>query len=189
MNFFAKNKEENLSRRLRNGDSHAMREFYALYGTYLTAVCLRYVPDEEDMRDIIQDSMIQIITHISAFTYRGEGSLRAWATKIVVSQSLRFLREKKQHERLVHDVELPDVQEEEDPPINGIPPDVIHRLVTELPTGYRTVFNLYVFEGMSHQEIAQLLGIKPDTSASQLCRAKNLLAKKIKQYQKLQKQL
>lgn len=92
MNFFAKNKEENLSRRLRNGDSHAMREFYALYGTYLTAVCLRYVPDEEDMRDIIQDSMIQIITHISAFTYRGEGSLRAWATKIVVSQSLRFLQ-------------------------------------------------------------------------------------------------
>ena len=189
MNFFAKNKEENLSRRLRNGDSHAMHEFYALYGTYLTAVCLRYVPDEEDMRDVMQDSMVQVITHISDFTYRGEGSLRAWASKIVVSQSLRFLREKKQYEWMMHDVELPDVQEEEDPPISGLPPDVIHQLVTELPTGYRTVFNLYVFEGMSHQEIARLLGIKPDTSASQLCRAKNLLAKKIKQYQNLQKQL
>lgn len=189
MNFFAKNKEENLSRRLRNGDSHAMCEFYALYGTYLTAVCLRYVPDEEDMRDVMQDSMVQVITHISDFTYRGEGSLRAWASKIVVSQSLRFLREKKQYEWMMHDVELPDVQEEDDPPISGLPPDVIHQLVTELPTGYRTVFNLYVFEGMSHQEIARLLGIKPDTSASQLCRAKNLLAKKIKQYQNLQKQL
>jgi len=189
VNFFAKNKEENLSRRLRNGDCHAMREFYALYGSYLTAVCLRYVPDEEDMRDVMQESMIQVMTHSKDFSYRGEGSLRAWASKIVVSQSLRFLREKKQYEWMMHDVELPDVQEEEDPPINGIPPDVIHQLVTELPTGYRTVFNLYVFEGMSHQEIARLLGIKPDSSASQLSRAKNLLAKKIKQYQNLQKQL
>ena len=189
MNFFAKNKEENLSRRLRNGDCHAMCEFYALYGSYLTAVCLRYVPDEEDMRDVMQESMIQVMTHSKDFSYRGEGSLRAWATKIVVSQSLRFLREKKQHEWLILDRELPDVQEEDDPPIHEIPPDVIHQMVTELPTGYRTVFNLYVFEDMSHQEIAWLLGIKPDSSASQLSRAKNLLAKKIKQYQNLQKQL
>jgi RNA polymerase sigma-70 factor (ECF subfamily) len=77
---------------------------------------------------------------------------------------------------------VPDVPEEDDPPISDVPPDVIHSMVSQLPTGYRMVFNLYVFENKSHREIASLLGIKEKSSASQLSRAKNLLAKMIRQY-------
>ena len=77
---------------------------------------------------------------------------------------------------------MTDEPEDEDPPVSNVPPDVLHRMICELPTGYRTVFNLYVFEDKSHKEIAELLGIKKDTSASQLSRAKNLLAKKIREY-------
>ena len=80
------------------------------------------------------------------------------------------------------DREVPDVPEEDDPPISDVPPDVIHSMVSQLPTGYRMVFNLYVFENKSHREIASLLGIKEKSSASQLSRAKNLLAKMIRQY-------
>jgi RNA polymerase sigma-70 factor (ECF subfamily) len=72
--------------------------------------------------------------------------------------------------------------EEDDPPIEDIPPEVIHEMVRQLPTGYRTVFNLYVFEDKSHEEIARLLGISINTSTSQLYRAKNSLANMIRQY-------
>ena len=176
------NNEERLAKLLRNGDNGAMREFYSLYAGYLTGVCSRYVTDEDDMKDVFQESLINIITHIADFSYRGNGSLKAWATRIVVNESLRFLRDTKHHELMQLDREVPDVPEEDDPPISDVPPDVIHRMVSQLPTGYRMVFNLYVFENKSHQEIASLLGIKEKSSASQLCRAKNLLAKMIRQY-------
>ena len=81
---------------------------------------------------------------------------------------------------LDHDVE--EEPETDDPPISDVPPDEIQKMVSQLPTGYRTVFNLYVFENRSHQEIASLLGIKEKSSASQLSRAKNLLAKMIREY-------
>ena len=176
------NDEERLVKRLRNGDNGAMREFYSLYAGYLTGVCSRYVTDEDDMKDVFQESLINIFTHMADFDYRGVGSLKAWATRIVVNESLRFLRDTKRHELMLLDREVPDVPEEDDPPINDVPPDVIHRMVSQLPIGYRTVFNLYVFENKSHQEIASLLGIREKSSASQLCRAKNLLAKMIRQY-------
>jgi RNA polymerase sigma-70 factor (ECF subfamily) len=75
-----------------------------------------------------------------------------------------------------------DVTEDDDPPIDNIPPEVIHQMVRQLPTGYRTVFNLYVFEDKSHEEIARLLGISLNTSTSQLHRAKNQLADMIRKY-------
>ena len=76
-----------------------------------------------------------------------------------------------------------DETEEEEATFSDIPPEELHRLIRELPTGYRTVLNLFVFEEWSHQQIADHLGIKKDTSASQFSKAKNLLSKKIKDYQ------
>ena len=175
--------EQRLAERLRNGDNGAMREFCTLYAEQLAGVCSRYITDEDDMKDVFQESLIHIITHISGFTYSGAGSLKAWASRIVVNESLRFLRDTKRRELLLLDHEVADEPEEgDDPPVSDVPPDEIHRMVSLLPIGYRTVFNLYVFEDMSHQEIASLLGIKEKSSASQLSRAKNLLAKMIRQY-------
>ena len=176
------NQEESLAQRLRDGDSQALRDFYALYADYLTGVCARYITDDEDLKDVVQDTLLQIISHIRDFTYRGNGSLRAWASRIAVNESLKNL--KRQHfdelARLCWDVA--SEPEEDDPPLRDIPPEVLHQMIRELPTGYRTVFNLYVFEDKSHQEIADILGIKRDTSCSQFCRAKNMLAKKITAY-------
>jgi RNA polymerase sigma-70 factor (ECF subfamily) len=70
----------------------------------------------------------------------------------------------------------------EDTDIGGVPNDVLLEMIRELPPGYRAVFNLYVIEGKRHKEIAELLGIQEQTSASQLARAKKLLAKRIKEY-------
>jgi RNA polymerase sigma-70 factor (ECF subfamily) len=190
--FAPESQEQRLVKRLQDGDKVAAREFYTLYADTLAGVCSRYITDEEDLKDVFQNALVHIFSHIADFRYRGEGSLQAWATKVVVNESLKFLREKKRHELLYVDAEVPDSihqaaslsQSEDPPPINDISPDAIRQMVSRLPTGYRTVLNLYVFEGKSHQEIARLLGIRKDSSASQLHRAKSLLAKMIRKYNK-----
>lgn len=168
-------------KRLRNGENGAMQEFYSLYANRLTAVCSRYIVDKDDLKDVFQDAFIHILSHIQDFEYRGAGSLQAWASKIVVNEALSFLKIKKQHELLFSD-DVAEIPEEETPDFNDIPPEVIQQMIQSLPTGYRTVFNLYVFEQKSHSEIAQLLGVKEGTSSSQFSRAKSQLARMIKQY-------
>ena len=74
------------------------------------------------------------------------------------------------------------MEEEEMPSLPDVSPGIIQDMIKALPDGYRTVFNLYVFEKKSHKEIASLLGIKEDSSASQFFRARNTLAKNIKAY-------
>ena len=174
--------EQRLVKRLRNGENGAMEEFYSQYAPYLKAVCSRYITDKEDAKDVFQNALVRILTHTKEYQYQGQGSLRAWATRIVVHEALRFLNNKKRHELTTWDDDMMNGVEEDDPPIEDIPPEVIQQMVRRLPTGYRTVFNLYVFEDKSHQEIASLLGISVGTSSSQLCRAKNLLADMIREY-------
>ena len=176
------NEEQRLAKRLQDGEKAAAREFYALYANHLAGVCSRYITNEEDLKDVFQDAFVHIISHIQDFQYRGAGSLQAWATKVVVSRSLKYLQAKKQLELVPLDLDRVDVAEDDEPPISNVPPDIVHQLVSQLPTGYRTVLNLFVFEQKSHAEIGQLLGIKKDSSASQFTRAKVLLAKKIKDY-------
>lgn len=174
--------EQRLVKRLQDGEKGAAREFYSLYADYLAGVCSRYIVDEDDQKDVFQDALVHILSHIGDFQYRGAGSLPAWATRVVVNQSLKFLRTNQRHEFAPLCDDIADEPETDDPPISDVPPDAIHEMVSRLPTGYRTVFNLYVFEDHSHKEIARLLGISERTSASQLHRAKNLLAKMIQQY-------
>ena len=159
-----------------------MREFCSLYVPHLKAVCARYIADGEDVSDVLQETLISIVTHISDFHYLRPGSLKAWATRIAVNESLNFIRRNRRRELMFQEQYIGDIAEEEDPPIEDIPPEVIQQMVRQLPTGYRTVFNLYVFEDKSHQEIAQLLGCSANTSISQLHKAKNLLAKMIQTY-------
>lgn len=177
------NQEQQLVRRLQDGEKAAAREFYSLYADRLAGICSRYIDNREDLKDVFQDAFIHILTHINDFDYRGTGSLQAWAAKIMVNQSLKFLRIRQQQEFVKLNFDITDEpQEDDDPPVSDIPPDVIGQMLSRLPVGYRTVFNLYVFEGKSHSEIADLLDIKADSSASQLHRAKNLLAKMIREY-------
>ena len=174
--------EQRLVKRLQEGDKTAAREFYSLYADRLAGVCSRYITDEEDLKDVFQNALVHIFSHIADFEYRGVGSLQAWTTRVMVNESLRFLRTKKQHEIVQLDNVAVDEIDDDDPSISDIPPDTIRQMLSSLPTGYRTVLNLFFFEDMSHQEIAQLLDIKKDTSASQLHKAKKLLLKMIKKY-------
>ena len=178
---FIGNEEQRLVKRLQEGDKTAAMEFYTRYGGSLAGVCVRYIADEEDVKDVIQNALVHIFSHITDFKYRGNGSLEAWVVRIAVNESLKFLRTKVQYELLQPDYDVID-DSEDDPSVRDIPPDILRKMLNRLPTGYRTVLNLYVFEGKSHQEIARLLGIKKDSSASQLLRAKSMLAQMIRKY-------
>lgn len=182
MRFFEGDKEKKLVKRLRNGEPEAMKDFYDLFAGYLSGVCSRFIDNDDDLKDVFQDTLIKIISSIDKFEYRGDGSLQSWAKRIAVNQALDFLKQKKRIDTVALDNDVYDEAESDDPDIRDIPPDVIHDMLRHLPTGYRTVFNLYVIENKSHKEIAGMLNIKEASSASQLHRAKNILAAEIKRY-------
>lgn len=174
--------EQKLAERIKRRDSKAMKALYDRYAGFLTAVCSRYIENKEDVKDLMQDSFIRIFSSIGSFEYRGEGSLKAWMSRIVINNTLKYIRGNIQKGMISIDEDIPDVPDEEIPEISEIPPSLIQEMIRRLPEGYRTVFNLFVFEGKSHKEIAMLLGIKENSSASQLHRAKALLAGWIREY-------
>lgn len=175
--------EKNLIQAVRQGDTEAMREIYDTHIRYLTAVCARYITNEEDLKDVLQESFLKIYSAIDSFEYRGSGSLRGWMTRIAVNQAIRHIQQSgrlKFTELTDDNMEIAD----EEPELEGVPASAIHSMIGELPVGYRTIFNLYVLEQRSHREIASMLNIKESTSASQLHRAKAILADKITKYRK-----
>ena len=164
-----------------NGDARGQRELYNRYAGYLTAVAQRYLEDEDEVKDVLQDAFVNIFQKFGRFQYRGEGSLKAWVTRIVVNGALHSLRSGK---RMLAVETLPEPEPDIEPEVDDVPPAVLQDMIRNLPEGYRTVFNLFVFEQMSHRQIATLLGIKENTSATQLLRAKARLARAIKEYRK-----
>lgn len=174
--------EQELAERCRQGEMPARKELYERYAGRMLALCLRYVPDRETARDLLHDGFLQIFSVFPSFRWRGEGSLRAWMERVVVNVVLQSLR---RNDVLRHSApldELPQASYErpDEADVERIPTDVLTGMVGELPDGQRTVFNLYVMEGKSHKEIAEMLGINEKSSSSQLARAKTLLAAKVR---------
>lgn len=173
--------EKELINLIHKEEQKAKYLMYKKYIRYLTAICSRYISCDEDIKDILQESFFKILTRIERFEYRGEGTLKAWMSRIVLNETLKWLKSNQRFEIVELDNERLDLTVTE-PDTEGIPTDEIYKMIRELPVGYRTVFNLFVIEEKSHKEIAKLLGIKENSSASQLHRAKALLAEKINRY-------
>ena len=172
----------NIVERIRQKDQRAMSELYQMYIGELSSVCYRYIPIDDDAKDVLQNSFVKIFTSIATLEYRGEESLKAWMKKVVANEALTFLRNKKKLQFIDQDTIADEAMaDEEAPDTERITPDELHQLISELPDGYRTVVNLYVFENYSHRQIAELLGIKEGTSASQLHYAKQWLTRRIKE--------
>ena len=180
--FRKETEEERWLRKALDGDNTATEWIYRRHVRYLSALCSRYITEDEDIKDVLQESFIKIFTSLDSFKYRGEGSLKAWMTKITLNETLKFVRN---NSRLpidsIDDKDM-NIADGDSMETEDIPTDVLHQLIRELPDGYRTVFNLYVIDDKGHKEIAKLLGIKENTSASQLHKAKSMLAQKIKHY-------
>ena len=168
------------SRRMKTESQRAMSQFYQMYVEELSSVCYRYVPYEEDAKDVLQNSFVKIFTSLPTIEYRSEEALRGWMKRVVANEALSFLRKRKKL-LFVESHGEETLMDDGEPQTESLSSEELHQLISELPDGYRTVVNLYVFEGYSHKQIAELMGITESTSGSQFYYAKRLLAKRIKE--------
>ena len=163
------------------GDRAAQKVLYERLAPRMFPVCIRYIGDREAAEDVLQDGFITLFTHLDS--YKGRGSFEGWARKIFVTTALMELRRK---DALKMSDEL-DV-------VRGMKTDTVSQLqnigykdlmslITQLPPGFRTVFNLYAVEGFTHKDIGEMLGISETTSRTQLSRARTWLQNRIKNLQ------
>lgn len=164
--------ESDLLKGCMEGNRRMQEEMYRRFSPRMYAVCLRYAGNAEEAEDILQEGFIKVFKKLDSF--RSEGSFEGWVRRIFVNTAIEHFRRKRY---------LMPVTEKEENTIEGKYTSVLDELaekdilglVQELSPGYRTVFNMYVVEGYTHKEIADMLGISEGTSKSQLSRAKVIL--------------
>ncbi|MES2477510.1 MAG: sigma-70 family RNA polymerase sigma factor [Bacteroidota bacterium] len=178
-----KTPEYKLAQECRAGNQAAQHNLYQLYAKQLMVLCLRYVSNEEDAKEILTDTFVTAFRNFSKFDYKGEGSVQAWLKRIAVNQCLMHLRKNKLRFEEIKDKHEGQVNNNENV-LEQMSAKEIMQLIHNLPPGYRTVFNLYVFEEMPHKDIAALLQISESTSKSQLYKARQLLQKQLIQQKK-----
>jgi len=174
--------EEELIEGCKKGKRWAQSELYKRYSASMLAVSMRYCRNVSEAEDALQEAFIRIFKYVKNFKGRHDGSLSAWIKTIVVNTTLSHNRNNKKH-HYTEDVD--DLHVSADPvPLFDDEVDVsrrkqeaIMKAMQKLPIGYRTVFNLYVVEGYTHKEIAEILGISENTSKSQLSKARKYLKK------------
>lgn len=160
------------------GNQKAQAKLYHQFAPKMFGVCLRYAKDSTEAEDNMQDGFIKVFTNLK--TFRHDGSLEGWIRRIMINVSLEKIR--KQHLLYpVEDVAIYDSVNFSDDVIAKIAADDLMKLIQELPPRYRLVFNLYVIEGLSHQEIAGEMSITQGTSKSNLARAREILKKKVQE--------
>lgn len=166
------------------GESASQKAVFDRYASRMLGVCYRYARNTADAEDILQDAFIKVFAKIEQF--KAEGSFEGWIRKIIVNTALKKYSLTR-YSRELQVVEVADNQHTlEDPTAySHISEKDLLAMINELPDGYRLVFNLYVLEGYPHEEIAQMLGIQPGTSRSQLVKARLLLQKQIIASQKV----
>lgn len=169
--------ETRLVAALQQQEARAQRVVYERYGSRMMAICMRYVGNRDDAEEVLIDGFMRVYSRIDQF--RGDGSFEGWMRRIMVTESLMYLRKNKAWRQ-----ELPldtiTVEPDYEWADANLQSEDLIRLVAQLPDGYRTVFNLYAIEGYNHAEIAELTGISEGTSKSQLSRARALLQQKVR---------
>ena len=178
--------EQALARYCSQRDRMAEEELYRRYAVRVSALCRRYLGDEDDAKDLMLDTLIKALEKIDSFKYTGEGSLYAWIRKIAINKALNQI--KRHRWRMVpmdfdaRDV-IPEPAGEE---VETIPREKLMEWISELPGLRRAVLNLYCIDGYSHKDIGKMLGISERGSTSTLVKARRQLKEKIKQYLKEQ---
>ena len=178
-NTMVENLDSKLIESCIKGDRSAQKVIYDRLAPRMFPVCIRYVGDRELAQDILQDGFVTLFTRLD--TYKGEGSFEGWARKIFVTTALMELR-KKDALKMSEDLEVVrGMKTETTTQLQNIGYKDLMSVITQLPPGFRTVFNMYAIEGYSHKEIGEILGISETTSRTQLSRARIWLQNKLKE--------
>ena len=172
-----------LIERCKQGDADALGELYKAYAQRMRGVCRRYISDEQTVEDVLHDAFVIIFTSFDRL--RDVSRAEAWMMTITRNVASKC----KDHLEALTTVSLDETSvteliaaENEEKDVRGVPLSEVVKMIDRLPNGYGQVFRLSVFEGMTHKEIADMLGIEPHSSSSQLARAKKMLRKMMRQY-------
>jgi RNA polymerase sigma factor (sigma-70 family) len=170
--------ETQLITALQRADSRAQKALFERYSSKMLTICVRYVSNRYEAEEILMDGFMRVFEKIGQ--YKSEGSFEGWIRRIMVNESLMYLRKNKQWRA---EIALEDAPPEADTAVadQDLLAEDLLNLLEQLPAGYKTVFNLYAIEGYSHAEIAESLGITESTSKSQLHRARALLQRLLTQ--------
>ena len=162
-----------------NGSYRAQKELYDRYSPLMMGICMRYAQSEEEAEDILQEGFIKVYKHLH--TFEGRGAIGAWIRKIMVNTALQNYRENKNARLHVEYDKVDFFLEADDNVLAELSAEDLMNKIQRLPSGYRTIFNLYAVEGYNHIEISKDLGISVGTSKSQYSRARALLRKMIEE--------
>ena len=169
--------DEQLFQGCREKNLTAQKELYDRFAKKMMGICLRYADSAAEAQDTLQDGFIKVFEKINS--YHATGSLEGWIKRVMVNTALDNFRRRK-HERHHVELNVNDTQHNSYEEVHdNVSAQELLRIIQKLPSGYRTVFNLYAIEGYSHKEIGEMLGINESTSKSQYSRAKMHLQKTI----------
>ena len=161
------------------GKREAQRKLYEHFAPLMMAVCYRYTKSKYEAEDVLQEGFVKVFNNLDQF--KGEGELGAWIRRIMVNTALNYLRA---HQKYRHDADVdmvPERASNDENPLASLQAKQLADIIQRLPTGYQTIFKLYVVEGYSHVEIGEMLGIDAGTSRSQYLRARVMLQKWIEE--------
>lgn len=161
------------------GDRQAQKQLYELFAPRLFALCMRYSRNRMEAEDLLHEGFIKVFTKIEQ--YKKTGPFEAWIRRLMVNTILESFRKKKKL-NLVDESNLPvNMAGDEEEPEGGEMPDMtrVMELINELPERYRMVFNLYVTEGYTHEQIAEEMEISVGTSKSNLSRARQWIKNRL----------
>jgi RNA polymerase sigma-70 factor (ECF subfamily) len=165
-------------------DAASQKAVFDLYSGRMLTVCLRYARSSADAEDILQDAFIKVFDKMHQFKF--EGSFEGWIRRIVVNTALKKYSLRRYEKEVVgYEIKDKDESSIEASAYTDLTAKELMDLINALPSGYKLIFNLYVIEGYQHDEIAEMLGIQPGTSRSQLVKARNMLQKQILELQKI----
>jgi len=168
--------QQQLIRECRLGSMAAQKCLFDHYAPAMVMICARYVKNEQDAEEVMLDGFFKFFKNISKFQYHGDAATYSWLRKIMVNECLMFLR-KSNAFIITAEISIVDTATLQHNVLDKLDAEEIYRMIVQLPVGYRTVFNLFVIEGLGHKEIAGLLDITEGTSKSQLAKARALLQK------------
>ena len=171
------NNNTELLKKAAKNNREAQHELFKIHAPKMLSVCRYYIKDLQKAESVMLDAFFKAFINLKSFKHKG--SFEGWLRKIMVRESISFIRQEKNIEFSMEEVSIPKAYS------NNINTEIevaqIQQLIDELPEGYKLVFVMYAIEGYKHHEIAEVLNISEGTSKSQLFKARQMLQKKIKE--------
>lgn len=161
----------------KDNNRKAQKAFVDHFGKYLFAISRRYMRDDEEAKDVLQDSFVSIFNNIHEFRSDAK-ALKSWIRQITINSALQRIRKTYRTREVMPENQIDD-RDEMPEVYSKMGADDIMALIDKLPPMYAQVFNMYVIDGFTHKDISLELGVQESSSRAILTRAKKMLREKL----------